>query len=408
MDFLAARKALLHRPKGAHWPIVLAGLVITLLLALVHLLRVDFCTFLDGRLYDTQVRAALFAPPPAAPPGPLLVDIDERSLARFGQWPWPRDRIARLLERIGAAGPASVGVDIVFAEPDRTSWSVSRAAFEQEYNIRVDLSGVPAHLLDHDATLARALAGGPFVLAYGFAFNGAGDNLSWCPGQPVAALATTSPTEASVSSRLFAADSAVCSIEVLSRAAPAAGFINVTPDDDGVLRRLPLVIAHRGQLYPNLALQTVLQAGGHTEVRLRTGRRGHLEGLDLDGRSVPLDDRGQLLIRLHPHSPPLERVGADEVLDGLVPPERIAGRIVLVGTTAMGLEAHHTSPLGSLTPGIAMQAAMIDNLQRMYEVKFQGLDPKSPHYANLVAVRDTVLRELRQDYLELVTGKHRK
>ena len=364
MDFLAARKALLHRPKGAHWPIVLAGLVITLLLALVHLLRVDFCTFLDGRLYDTQVRAALFAPPPAAPPGPLLVDIDERSLARFGQWPWPRDRIARLLERIGAAGPASVGVDIVFAEPDRTSWSVSRAAFEQEYNIRVDLSGVPAHLLDHDATLARALAGGPFVLAYGFAFNGAGDSLPWCPGQPVAALATTSPAEASASSRLFPADSAVCSIEVLSRAAPAAGFINVTPDDDGVLRRLPLVIAHRGQLYPNLALQTVLQAGGHTQVRLRTGRGGHLEGLDLDGRSVPLDDRGQLLIRLHPHSPPLERVGADEVLDGRVPPERIAGRIVLVGTTAMGLEAHHTSPLGTLTPGIAMQAAVIDNLQQ--------------------------------------------
>ena len=129
MDFLAARKALLHRPKGAHWPIVLAGLVITLLLALVHLLQVDFCTFLDGRLYDTQVRAALFAPPPAAPPGPLLVDIDERSLARFGQWPWPRDRIARLLEQIGAAGPASVGVDIVFPEPDRTSWSVSRSAF---------------------------------------------------------------------------------------------------------------------------------------------------------------------------------------------------------------------------------------------------------------------------------------
>ena len=65
MDFLAARKALLHRPKGAHWPIVLAGLAITLALALMHLVRADFCTFLDGRIYDTQVRAALFAPPPA-------------------------------------------------------------------------------------------------------------------------------------------------------------------------------------------------------------------------------------------------------------------------------------------------------------------------------------------------------
>ena len=135
MDFLAARKALLHRPKGAHWPIVLAGLALTLALALMHLVRADFCTFLDGRIYDTQVRAALFAPPPGDAPGPLLVDIDERSLARFGQWPWPRDRIARLLERIGRGDPQSVGVDIVFAEPDRTSWSVSRAAFEREYGV---------------------------------------------------------------------------------------------------------------------------------------------------------------------------------------------------------------------------------------------------------------------------------
>ena len=364
MDFLAARKALLHRPKGAHWPIVLAGLALTLALALMHLVRADFCTFLDGRIYDTQVRAALFAPPPGDAPGPLLVDIDERSLARFGQWPWPRDRIARLLERIGRGDPQSVGVDIVFAEPDRTSWSVSRAAFEREYGIRLDLAEVPEHLLDHDATLARVLARGPFALAYGFAFNGEGASLPWCPGHPVGAVPAVAPAEPSAADRLFHADSAVCSLEALSRAAPAAGFINVTPDDDGVLRRLPLIIAHREQLYPSLALRTVLQAKGHREVRLRTGRGGQLAGIDLDGRFVPLDDRGQLLVRLHPHSPPLDRVSAGEVLDGHIPPERFAGRIVLVGTTAMGLEAHHTSPLGTLAPGIAMQAAVIDNLQQ--------------------------------------------
>ena len=361
MDFPAARRALLRTPRGSRWPIALAGLAVTALLLLLCLFRVDLFTYLDGRLYDTQVRGALFAPPPAAGMRPLLVDIDERSLARFGQWPWPRHRIARLLERIADGRPAAVGVDIVFPEADRTSWQVLRETFTQEQGVRLDLDTIPAHLLDHDATLARALARGPFVLAYGFAFNGEGASSPWCPGHPVGPLTIGSPAEAAAYGGLFHANAAVCSIEVLSRAAPATGFINVTPDDDGVLRRVPLIIAHKGALYPSLALQTVLRARQLDGVQLRTDR-GRVVSLQFGRQVVPLDARGQLLVRLHPDGSPLERVGADEVLDGHIPPERFAGRIVLLGTTAMGLESHHTGPLGTLVPGIAMQAAVIGNL----------------------------------------------
>ena len=104
MDFLAARKALLHRPKGAHWPIVLAGLVITLLLALVHLLQVDFCTFLDGRLYDTRVRAALFAPPPRPRPVPCS------STSTSAAWPGSASGPGRVTASPGCSSASTMVV----------------------------------------------------------------------------------------------------------------------------------------------------------------------------------------------------------------------------------------------------------------------------------------------------------
>ena len=361
MDFPAARKALLARPERIHWRIVSVGLALTALLALLSVYRPGILRFLDAKIYDTCLRAGRFVPPPATSLRPVIVDIDERSLARLGQWPWPRRRLAALLDAITAMQPASVAVDIVFPEPDRTSWQRARESFARDHGITLPLDGVPERLLDNDLILAEALARGPFVLAYGFVFSEDGSNQAPCDQQPAADLTIRSQEMAEAYNLLFHANAAVCSIDPLRRSASASGFINATPDQDGVLRRMPLAIAYQGKLFPSLALRAVMRARGVDRVSLDLGG-GRLERINLGGTAVPVDEKGNLLARFQANTLAYDRVGADDLLDGRIRREQIEGRVVLLGTTAMGLEAHHTSPLGDLVPGIAMHATVIENL----------------------------------------------
>ena len=360
MDFLAARKALLARPERLRWRIVATGLAITALLTLLFFYQPGFLRFIEAKIYDTCLRAGRFAPPSASSQRPVIVDIDERSLARLGQWPWPRHRLAALMDTINAMQPASVAVDIVFPEPDRTSWVRVRESFARDHGISLPLTGVPDHLLDNDLILAAALSRGPFALAYGFAFSDENGNRPPCDRHPAARLTINSPASAEAYNQLFHASSAVCGIDPLHQAA-AAGFINATPDQDGVLRRMPLVIAYQGQLYPNLALRAVMLARGTAQIQPDLGQ-GVLARIRLGTATVPVDAKGNLLIRFQPDFRPYDHVGADDLLDGLVPRDRIQGRVVLVGTTAMGLETHHTTPLGDLAPGIAVHATVAENL----------------------------------------------
>ena len=134
------------------------------------------------RLWPTSSRGRstthFFVPPrDTRPPGPIaIVDLDEASLERLGQWPWPRYRIARLLERIREAGATAVGLDMVFAEPDRTSLTPLSGEILRDLGTRIDLAGFPREALDTDRALAATLAGGPFVLGYQFDFETARGN----------------------------------------------------------------------------------------------------------------------------------------------------------------------------------------------------------------------------------------
>ena len=361
MDFLAARKALLVRPERMHWRIVSVGLALTALLALLSVYRPGILRFLDAKIYDTCLRAGWFEQPPAPSLRPVIVDIDETSLARIGQWPWPRHRLAALLDAITDLHPASVAVDIVFPEPDRTSWLRARESFARDHGITLPLDGVPERLLDNDLILAEALARGPFVLAYGFVFSEDGGGPLPCDRQPAANLTIRSQDAAAAYSLLFHANAAVCSIEPLRSSAPAAGFINTTPDQDGVLRRMPLAIAYQGRLFPSLALRAVMRAKGVDRLSLDlSGSR--LERIMLGGVEVPVDEKGNLMARFQANARVWDRVGADDLLAGRVRRDQIEGRVVLLGTTAMGLEAYHTSPLGDLVPGIAVHATVVENL----------------------------------------------
>lgn len=336
-------------------PTILAGIVLTLLGAALSVWSPHLADSIEGKVYDTFLRSA----PRHPAPGPItIVDLDETSLARLGQWPWPRYRIARLLERIREDGATAAGIDMVFAEPDRTSLTPLSGEILREFpGTRIDLSGFPQEALDTDRTLAATLAGGPFVLGYQFDFETARGNA--CVLHPLRA-AVLAGVGAGGADGLYDARGVICNLPALSKAAGSSGFINAAPDPDGVLRRVPLVIRHKGALYPNLALALYLRALGGDAV-LETGPEG-VEALRLDGRRIPLDRHGNLLVNFRGPHRTFPHLSAAAVLDGTADTGRLKGKIVLLGTTATGLMDIRTTPLEPVQPGVEIHANVLDNL----------------------------------------------
>jgi adenylate cyclase len=286
----------------------------------------------------------------------VLVDIDEDSLARFGQWPWPRYRVARLLAALGGAGASAVGLDMVFPEPDRTSLSTLSRDLSRDLGASLPVAGMPEEAVHPDRALARILSRGPFVLGYQFDFAAPRGDDSLLHPVPAALL---SRGDGDPLAALFEARGVVANLPELSRAASSSGFFNVVPDPDGVLRRVPVLVRRGGRAYPSLALATYLRARGG-ELLLR-GRGDGLELL-LDGRPIPLDRRGNLLVNFRGGRGTFPRIGASSVLDGTVPPRSLEGRIVLVGTTAAGLQEIRTTPVSAAHPGPEIHANVIDDL----------------------------------------------
>ena len=334
-------------------PAIVAGVLLTLLGGGLSVWSPTLIDSLEGKVYDSFLRSA----PRHTVPGPItIVDLDEASLERLGQWPWPRYRIARLLDRIREGGATAVGLDMVFPEPDRMSLTPLSGEILRDLGMRIDLAGFPRDALDTDRALAATLAGGPFVLGYQFDFETARGN--GCVLHPLRA-AVLSGTGAGGADGLYNARGVVCNLPALSKAAGSSGFINAAPDPDGVLRRVPLVIRHKGVLYPNLALALYQRARGE-DVVLETGPDG--VGMRLAGRRIPLDRHGNMLVNFRGPRRTFPHLSAASVLDGTADKARMNGRIILLGTTATGLMDMRTAPLESVQPGVEIHANVLDNL----------------------------------------------
>jgi adenylate cyclase len=361
MDILAVRKALLSKPKKLHMWIFISGVCVTIVLALLQIYRPEFVRFLDNKLYDTQLRSSSSSLNGKDFNEPVIVDIDEKSLAQFGQWPWSRSRIALLLKKINNLGAASVGLDMFFPEPDRNSLSVIQKDVEAEYKLKLDMREIPSGLLDNDRVLADVFSQGPFVLAYNFQFASTPKYLS--SGQPpfinIAVIGATSASD--ITGNLYKANGVLCSIESLTRSAPMSGFFNASPDSDGVLRRAPLLINYKDKVYPSLALATVMQSLGTKQVLLKTSR-GSLESIVLAGTTIPVDSKSNLLIRFHDRARAYKYISAKDVLLDEVPRDAFLGKIVLLGTSAVGLEEYRTTPLVTVLPGTEVHATIVDNI----------------------------------------------
>lgn len=281
-----------------------------------------------------------------------IVDLDDESLRRVGQWPWSRGQMARLLAQIGRQEPASVAVDILFAERDG---SAAR---------------------DGDAQLARTLAQGRVALGFGMAaqrptpppgadpdddglnlkagyFAMGGDPLPFLPG--------------------FAA--AVANLPDLQEAAAGQGAMTFVPDVDGIVRQVPLVLSLDGRLVPSLTAEALRLAEGVGHYTVRSeGDSGGVIDVRIGQRVIATEASGSLWV--HYTRPQARRsIPAWQVLDGSLPAGALKGQIVLVGASAQGLMDLRFSPLGDLIPGVEVHAQALEQVLTGHHLSRPGWTP---------------------------------
>src|SRR5262245_31482649 len=337
--------------------VFLSGFLPVFVVATLAVSRPPFLTRLDNAVYAALLRSIETRPPDDRV---AIVDVDERSLATYGQWPWRRDLIARLISGLRDAGASTIALDIVFAEPDR---SIGQGQAE---SLTSDLQANP------DAVLARALRDGRVVLGYPMNFDLGARPRGTCRLHPLG-LAVVQPEEPTDDPPYFRATDAVCSLPILEEAAEVSGFMNAAPDADGILRRVPLLLELEGRVYPSLALAAVGATKEGNDAVLRV-INVNASLLSIDHRVVPLDGKSNLLVRYRGRKKSFRYVSAAAVLNGELSSSTLRDKIVFVGTTALGTREVVATPLDTLFAGVEVQATVADNLLQQ---DFVGRSPVS-------------------------------
>ncbi len=334
------------------------ALCVTMILAGTAVTQPDALKFIEFKIYDHFLRSN---PTPKTPTLPVIVTLDEKAILTFGQWPWPRYRVALLLEKIKRLGALAVGLDMLFPEPDRTSPKILEEQLRRDLHVQAKVTGLPDDLKDNDRLLARILAQGPYVMGYAFLFQKDDLPENTCTLHPLKTAIKSPEGGWSPSHHLLNAQGALCSLKILGDAANSAGFINTLVDKDGVIRKSPLLVSYRDGIYPSLALATLMYAEKSDQLLIKATRDGTLS-LRMGNRMIPLDPSGHLWIKYRAEKDAFAHISAADILEDRIPMERLQGKIVFVGTTAAGIGDTHTTPIQSGFPGVLVQAAIADNI----------------------------------------------
>jgi CHASE2 domain-containing sensor protein len=336
-------------PSSRRGLVFLCGVIPVIVTAVVTLSRPAFIARLDDSTYDMALRSAR----PTGPGGDVvIVDVDDHSLSSIGQWPWRRDVIARLITRLRDAGPSVIALDVIFAESDRHG-QVGEGGDYLE-------SAVQTAATKPDEALARNLRDGGVILGYGLTFEAKPPEPRPCLLHPIGIAIVQRPDDARRQS-FFHATGAVCNLPALAQAAGRSGFLNAAPDSDGILRRAPLLAELDGRVYPGLALSAVAAATGARTVALQI-LNANASILRIDDRSVPVDGKSNLLLRYRGKKRTFPYLSAADVLTGAPSADALHGKIVFVGTTALGTREVVATPLDTLFAGVEVQATIADNL----------------------------------------------
>jgi adenylate cyclase len=308
--------------------------------------------------FDTYQR---LVPRPTAQAPVIIVDVDEDSLDKIGQWPWPRDILAQLVDRLNEAGAAAIAFDVLFAEPDRMSPEGLLERWKRRPDV-AQLSQLVGQLPDPDEELAKALARSNSVLSFAMV-NGPGR------GTPLMKAGIASAGDNPMDF-VYRFAGAVPALPDLQKAAKGNGSVTTIPDADGVIRRVPLLFGLGQQIYPSMAAEALRVAmGASTYIIKSSGASGEggfgaktgINHVKFGDAEVPTDAQGRVLLwdtgakrdRYFP---------AWEVLARQFGPGTFDGHIVLIGTSVEGLKDIKTTPLAPSIPGVELHAEILEQI----------------------------------------------
>jgi adenylate cyclase len=278
-----------------------------------------------------------------------IVNIDEKSLAKFGQWPWPRTRVADLVTNLTRLGAVAIAFDIMFAEPDRLNPGVAADTLRNlDEETRTKLRALPSN----DDILADAMrhsrvvlgeAGLPYVVAE------LNNEL------PVTGLAVLGEDPQRFMLKFAGL---LRSTPVLETAAAGRGLLTVWTERDGIVRRVPMIMQVQGVTMPSLSFEMLRVATGTDTIFIKSDAAG-IKSIAVKGFEVPTDRNGQIWVHFAHYDPSIY-ISAADVLDGSLAPDAVAGRLVLIGTSAAGLLDVKTTPISPVMPGVEIHTQVLE------------------------------------------------
>lgn len=276
-----------------------------------------------------------------------IVDIDEKSLTAIGQWPWERNTFAELLEKLTEAGAGIIGLDIIFPEEDKTSPSyISR-------KLDLDLKDPE----NYDITLAKTFQQTPTIAGYIFQIEAETPDAEAPNIQAI--FIERGLTEHN--NFVIQPKGVLTNIPVLQDHSYSSGFFNNVPDPSGIIRSVPLVMRYDDQLFPSLVMEMVRIASESSKVYVDYSEAG-VEWISAGEYHIPTDHFGRLNVNFRGPGRTFTYVSAADILSGDFNPEHIAGRFILIGTSAAGLLDLRSMPFDNVYPGVEVHANVLDNI----------------------------------------------
>lgn len=282
----------------------------------------------------------------------VIIDIDEKSLAELGQWPWSRDVMAKIILEATRLGIAAIAFDVVFAEPDRLSPDVFA---DRMGNLEPELANTLRKFPNTDTVFANAISQSRVVL-------GQSGRLQSIETDENIKFPKTGFFENSIDPRPFLVryPDILRNLVELEEAAAGRALFSIQSDVDGVVRRVPLVMASGEDLYPTLAVELLRVVTGGNAITIRTNEAG-VEHVVFGRAKVPTDQNGRLWVYFNRHDQN-RYVSATDLYHGRLPAERLSGRLGLIGTSAVGLLDIKSTPLDATIPGVEIHAQLLETI----------------------------------------------
>ena len=276
----------------------------------------------------------------------VIVDIDDKSLKLYGQWPWSRNIVSKLLNNLTQLHPGIIGLDIVFAEADRSSPHLLKKKFPS----------IKATLPNYDMMLADTFRTSPIVGGYIFKFNTI-EETHEAPMIPAVIVQKGLRNNHT----FLTPKSVLLNIPILQNALYSSGFFNNIPDSNGMTRTVPLLLKYDHTLFTSLALEMVRIYSQKNRIDVLGDEFG-IHTLSFGDYVIPVDHTGRLFINFRGSRQHYTYISASDILMNKVPKEKIENKFILVGTSSLGIYDFRAIPLDNNIPGVEIHANIIDNL----------------------------------------------